>query len=149
MPTVGSFPPQTTTTTTMERQSTTFILMKIIRDLNFNTNTEVGLCLSGRALTCRCSLGSRTTTSFCQRTLPTFEHEHRSLDSLFRHRSDRTDHKLLRNLHVDRKFQDSNSECSRASSRMQKPPSTQTARHSQTVAVDLRAECPGEDLPEH
>ncbi|CAF4176303.1 unnamed protein product, partial [Rotaria magnacalcarata] len=24
----------------MERQSTTFILMKIIRDLNFNTNTE-------------------------------------------------------------------------------------------------------------
>lgn len=25
----------------MERQSTTFILMKIIRDLNYNTNTEV------------------------------------------------------------------------------------------------------------
>lgn len=30
----------------MERQSTTFILMKIIRDLNFSTNIEVSSHLS-------------------------------------------------------------------------------------------------------
>ena len=88
--------------------------------------------------------GSRTTTSFRQRTF-----EHRSFHSLVCHRSDWADHEPLRHRHIDRTFQHSDSECSRTSWRMPKSPSAPTTGHPSTLLIHLGRKCSAEDRSEH